>query len=139
MKHIYSKNILPYFREVIPELKIIENYGDNEYTYRIISYLFEAGEVPNQDEFIETLKTDLSVNEEKIMTLAQQYEAVGRAEGRVEGRVEGRAEGKNEALYEMAIRLLRSGNMDLAKISQLTEMPIKTLQALQVKFAEEYS
>jgi predicted transposase/invertase (TIGR01784 family) len=120
MKYIFTKDILPHFKEVILDLKNLEHQGDNDYTYRIISYLFEAGEMQNQDDFIETIKTGLTVKEEKLMTLAERYRSEGRAEmmtvaeryrseGRVEGRIEGQAVGETAALRKLAIKMLDKG------------------------------
>ena len=42
------------------------------YIYKVLSYIVEAGKVKEQD-FIKTVKADLTtINEEKIMTLAEQ-------------------------------------------------------------------
>jgi predicted transposase/invertase (TIGR01784 family) len=124
MKHIYSKDVLPYFRGIMPELKIIENYGNNDYTYIIISYLFEVGEVPDKNEFIKTVKTGLSVDEEKVMTLAEQFKAEGKAEGRVEGEI--------TALRKMALKMLNEG-LDSKKVAKLTEISEKNLYELLAK------
>jgi len=121
MKHIYSKNILPYLKAIMPELKIIENYGNKNYTYSVISYLFEAGEIPDQEEFVETIKTGLSVKEDKVMTLAQQYEEKGRAQGITQGEI--------AATRRLAIKMLNKG-LDRTEISELTEIPENDLQDL---------
>jgi predicted transposase/invertase (TIGR01784 family) len=127
MKHIYSKNVLPYFQGIMPELKIIADQGNNDYTYSIITYLFEAGEIPDQSEFIETVKTGLSVNEEKIMTLAQQYESRGEARGK--------AEGKEEVLRQMTINMLNRG-MDSKEVAQIANITERDLQLLLAKEKE---
>jgi len=128
MKHIYSKNVLPYFRDVMPELKIIENSGNSEYTYRIISYLFEKGEVLDQNEFIETLKTGLSVEEDKIMTLAEKF--------RAEGEARGEARGEEATLQRMALKMLNKG-IATDQVVELTEISEKEVLALLAKAKKE--
>ena len=116
MKYIYSKDILPYFKSVILDLRNIQKNGDSDYIYNIISYLFETGGVPNKAEFINTIKTGLSIEEEKVMTLAEQF----------------RAEGETIALHKMALKMLNKG-LDTKEVSQITEISEKDLCELFAK------
>ena len=136
MKHIYKKDIIFYLRETISKLKDIETQGDTDYTYKIITYLFEAGEVIDQNEFIETITNGLSVDEEKIMTLAQIYRAEGEQAGVIKGRLEGIAkgklEGKQAAIRKMAIKMLNQG-IPVQQVAQLTEVSEQELTILLVE------
>jgi len=72
MKHIYEKDILPYLKDMLEELKVIEKQGGMSYIYTILSYLVKAGEVKDQTEFVNTIKIGLSETAgEKIMTIAE--------------------------------------------------------------------
>lgn len=117
MKYIHDKDVLPHFKAVMSKLKDIEIQGDSDYTYKIISYLFEAGEVIDQEEFVDTLKKGLTVDEEKIMTLAETY------------RAEGRAEGELAAIRKVALHMLDQG-MSKSKVASLTKMSEQTLIGL---------
>ncbi|KPJ67577.1 MAG: hypothetical protein AMJ43_04865 [Coxiella sp. DG_40] len=135
MKYIYSKDILPYFKSVILDLRNIEKNGDLDYIYNIISYLFETGEVSNKTDFIDTIKTGLSIEEEKVMTLAEQFRAEGRAEVMTlaeQFRAEGRTEGETIALHKMALKMLNKG-LDTKEVSQITEISEKDLCELLAK------
>jgi hypothetical protein len=40
--------------------------------YTVISYVVEAGEVSDKEEFLQTIKKLESINEEKVMTIVEQ-------------------------------------------------------------------
>ena len=87
-------------------LNDIEKQGEMSYIYTILSYIVEASEIGKQD-FIDTVKTGLSaINEEKIMTLAEQFRQEGKQLGVQEGIEKGKAEGKIESKLEIAKKLI---------------------------------
>ncbi len=113
---------MPYFKSVLSELKTIEKNGDWDYIYNIVAYLFEAGEVKDQEDFVETIKIGLSVNEDKIMTLAERYRAKGEAEGIEKGIEKGREEIALKMLFEA---------VDIKQVSLFTDIPVEKLKALK--------
>lgn len=54
-----------------------------------------------------------------------------RNEGRSEGRIEGIEIGSINRSKEMAMKLLKKGTMPLQEISELVELPISELNAMQ--------
>jgi predicted transposase/invertase (TIGR01784 family) len=59
----------------------------------------------------------------------------GEAKGKAEGKAEGKVEGKAEATRKLALNLLQIG-MSLEQISQVTELSLEQVQALQKEIPE---
>lgn len=141
MKHIFAKDFLPVFKRLIIELKGLENDGELEYIYTILSYIFTAGRIIDLEEFRETVKSGLSnVDEEKVMTLAELCRREGRKiglqeglqQGRQEGKREGKREGKQEALQSVIIALeLIKQNLSVKQIAARTNLPIAEIEKIK--------
>lgn len=127
MKNIYNSDILPFFKILINDLKSIEKFGDLDYIYTIISYVFEARKPEDREDFVNMLTTNLTINEVGIMTIADQYRAEGEARAidktrtiadqyRAEGRTEGR----------------------VAALKEIMGMPENELLALQAELRNKY-
>lgn len=86
---------------IISDLNYIEKSGDLDYIPTIISYIFEAGQIKDRNEFVDTLTKGLTTQEEKVMTIAEQF--------RAEGRAEGEAQAVNKTLKEVAAKMLQNG------------------------------
>ena len=81
-KHIHDPDILPIFKNVIILLRNIENQGGLDYVYITLSYIIEAGEVQDKDEFMKAIKSGLAnIEKEKIMTLVEQWKQEGFQKG----------------------------------------------------------
>ena len=126
MRDIHQPDVLPSVKSIIFPLKEIEKCGDNDYIYTFLSYVIEAGEISDQEEFIETIKNGLEIKEEKFMTLAETWlrkgEQKGRQEGEAIGEARGEAKGREETLYEMIMKLSDRG-LSVEDISQITNLP----------------
>jgi predicted transposase/invertase (TIGR01784 family) len=164
MKHIYQKDFLPALKNIIGDLKAIEGLGEMNYIYTILSYIIEAGEIPDRKEFIKTIKTGLmTVDEEKVMTLAEQFRQEGRQEGlqegkqeglklaeqfkqdalqeglqkgKQEGKAEGKAEGKQEGKAEAlkAVAMkLFSQGMTIHQVATVTGLSVWDIEELKSK------
>lgn len=88
-KHIKDPDILPTLKVAIELFRKIENLGEKqyieEYLYVSLSYIFEAAEIKDEQEFIKTIREGLSsIDKDKIMTLAQKWEQKGLERGRLE-------------------------------------------------------
>ncbi|MBS0272184.1 MAG: Rpn family recombination-promoting nuclease/putative transposase [Proteobacteria bacterium] len=117
-KHIHDPDILPILTTVLQLLKRIEKEGNIDYLYVTLSYIIEAGEIKDKEAFIETVKSNLSeVNEEKIMTLADQW----KQEGYQKGIEIGTEKGKKEEKIEIARAMLSKG-LGLDVISSVTAL-----------------
>jgi len=118
---------LPYLKDMLEELKVIEKQGGMSYIYTILSYLVKAGEVKDQTEFVNTIKTGLSeIAGEKIMTIAELF----RQEGIAEGEIRGETRGVKMASKSIAIKLLKQG-MDIDEIVALTDLSRHEVRELQ--------
>ena len=139
MKHIFEKDFLPALKDIINNLKDIETQGEMSYIYTTLSYIVEASEIEKED-FINTVKTGLSaINEEKIMTLAEQFRQEGVQAGKQLGIQEGIQKGyhkgqleKINALKNISMKLLNQG-MDPSQISTVTGLSIEEICSLKNK------
>lgn len=126
-KHIRDHDILPTLRDVVKTLKILEEKGEEGYIYIVISYVVEAGEVLDKQAFVETIPQGLaSLNEERAMTVLEQFkpEFYNR---RLE---EGKLEAKLEALPKVAYNLLDSG-INFEQLTQATGLSIDEIEKLR--------
>ena len=115
MKHIYKKDILPFVKIILNELRLIEKEGDLDYIYKILSYWVEAGEIKDEQKFQETIKKGLSnIEEERIMTLAKKWHQQGR----------------REMQQQTAKKLLARG-MQVKQVAEITELPLKAVKNLK--------
>lgn len=129
-KHIKDPDILPILESVLNLLRKVEEVGHYDYVYVSLSYIIEAGEIRDKQAFIETVKTNLStVDEDKIMTLAEQWRQEGYQKGIEKGIFEGMEKGKLEGKLEIARALLYK-NMDLDAISSVTGLSADELKKL---------
>jgi predicted transposase/invertase (TIGR01784 family) len=127
MKHIYKKDFAPILKNIIDDLKHIERQGEMGYIYKTLSYIVEASEI-KKEIFINNIKDGLStINEEKLMTLAEQF----RQEGKQQGIQEGLHRGKEEALKTVAMNLLSQG-LSVDKIVAATGLSAKEIKSLQI-------
>jgi predicted transposase/invertase (TIGR01784 family) len=116
-KHIYDSDIIPFLKGFLKLLKVIEKTGETGYIYTVISYIIEAGQVSDKDEFIKTLTTELeSTNEEKIMKIIDQL----------------KPELYNKWKREMALNLLKL-KVSIKKISEATGLSIQDIQSLKIQ------
>ena len=88
-KHIKDPDILPTLKVAIDLFRKIESLGEKqyieEYIYVTLSYVVEAAEIKDKEAFIETIRKGLTeINEDKIMTLAEQWKQEGLEKGRLE-------------------------------------------------------
>lgn len=125
-KHIKDPDILPTLKVAIEQFRKIENLGEKqyieEYIYVTLSYIVEAAEIKDKEAFIETIRKGLTeINEEKIMTLAEQWKQ--------EGRQEGKQEGKQEGLREVARSMILEGiaTETIVKVTGLSQEQVSEL------------
>jgi len=131
MKHIFEKNLIPILKNVLAEIKPIEKeFGMDSYIDKILSYFIEVGEINKQD-FVNTVKTSLTtINEDKLMTLAEQFRQEGEQRGREEGIVFGLEKGIEKGKRDVAMNLFNNG-MDISQIAKLTGLFAKDIEQLK--------
>ena len=122
-KHIHDKDILPFMTNLIEILRELANENEGDYIITVISYIFEAGEISDKEEFFKAMKSLETINEEKIMTLAE----IWKQEGRKEGVEKGRKEGIEETKKETARSLLDEG-VDINIISSATGLSLQEIK-----------
>ena len=116
MKHIRDEDLVITFKGIMEKLKIIVKNGDLDYIYSIVTYLFEASEIENEQAIIETIK-ELEIKEENIVTLAQRIEQRGLEKGIEQGK------------ETIALELLRE-NIPLKKVMKITKISESRLKEL---------
>lgn len=138
LKHVHDSDILPFFKRYLILLRALEKTGEGDYIYTILSYVVEAGEVSNAEEFLHTIKQLESFHEDKVMTIAEQFRQEGFLKGiekgiekgRDEGVLAGMEKGKLEGKLEIARSMLAKG-MDIELISSLINLDLKAIEKLK--------
>lgn len=147
MKHVYGRNLLQVVKDILNQAKRLdlEKDDENDYLCSVLLYLMEAGEADRQ-EFIKVVnRAGLpTINEEKIMTLAEQFRQEGEQKGRQEGLLlglekgmekgieKGMEKGMEKGKIDVAINLFRNG-MDIAQVAKFTGLPMLYLEDLKAK------
>jgi recombination-promoting nuclease RpnB len=129
-KHIWDPNVVTVFKEIMELLKKLDERGEVDYICVMASYAVAAGNVPDEREFIDTLKTLEATSEDKIMTLAEQYRQKGIREGIERGRLEGIEKGELRAIHKIALRMLDK-EISLQEISDATGLPLEEAKKLR--------
>jgi predicted transposase/invertase (TIGR01784 family) len=134
MKHAFTRDVLSKIPQIIALWRGLLTEGAEDYILESYNYLINNMNVSDEKKMIKMIQEQLPTHVgDKMMTIAQQFEAKGRAEGKVEGKVEGRAEGKVEGSMEtkkdIAQRLLEKGT-SIEAIAQITDLPIKVVQVI---------
>ena len=160
MKHIYEKNFLATLRNLISDLRTIEDFGEMGYIYAILSYIVYVGEVRDQQEFKEFVKiieTGLTkVSRGDIMTIAEQFRQEGVQEGMREGYnkcmvlaeqwkqeclkegiEKGIEKGKKEAVEAIALRLFSQG-LDFEQIASATGLTPEQIESIKSKVKQQH-
>jgi predicted transposase/invertase (TIGR01784 family) len=128
MKHVFTRDVLPIIRQIMPQLKHIDKLGENDYIMRIMGYLMTVGDIYDTEAFIEVVTQNLSPQMgAEIMTFAERLEARGEAKGEARGKQEGREEG----IKSIALKLLQKEDMPLSAIAELTGLTLEQLNALK--------
>jgi len=111
LKHIHDPDILHFVMDIFPRLKDLEKQGEESYIYTMMTYIVDRGNVPRKQELIDKIKQLESIDEEKLMTLADHLKPEVFKRGVEKGIEKGR--------IEMAKTLLLEG-VDTEIISKTT-------------------
>jgi len=131
MKNIFAKEFLPILKDLMQNLKAIENSEDLSYINSILSYIIQAGEVRDETQFQEIIQTGLTkVDEEQVMTLAELYMQRGIQKGILQGKEEGEQKGEQKALRSFITELLKQ-NFTLDQIAKLTKLSVAEVKRLK--------
>jgi len=124
MKHSHDKNVIKFLKQITEALQPMVKLGGINYIYGILRYIIGTYDVAERD-FVKAVKTNLPfIEEEKVMTIAEQY--------RQKGMQQGMQQGKIEALEAVATNLLKQ-NMSEHKVSTLTGLSIFYIKKLKKK------
>jgi predicted transposase/invertase (TIGR01784 family) len=117
-KHIHDPNFLPFLKILVDIFKMLESQGEESYIITSISYIIEAGEVPDKEAFIKTLTKGLeTIDEGKIMTIAEMLkEDVFKS-------------GMQQGMQQVALNMIAEG-MPMQKIASLTGLDEVELKKL---------
>lgn len=133
-KHIRDIDILPTLKNIIKTLKVIEEEGEEGYIYTVISYVAVAGDSSSKEEFINTVKELEFINEDKIMTIAEQLKPEvfqrGLEKGIEQGIEQGIEKGKIYAAHEIAVKLVQLGltTEEIEQVTTLTPFEVEKLK-----------
>lgn len=130
-KHIFERDILRYYEEIVPLLKKLMTEGADDYIISIIQYVMNAGSIGDVQQFVRLASTLSPTFGDEVMTLAERLRLEGLAEGKAEGKVEGRAEGREEAATEIAKKLLTNG-VDLKLVAHFTGLSTEAINSLVI-------
>ena len=125
LKHIHDSDILPFFKGIIEILKELEKQGEESYIYTIITYMAGVGETPHQEDFFQAIRKLESINEEKLMTLAEYL----KPEVYKRGLEKGLEKGRHEEKIEIAKILLLKG-IDIATVADSTGLSKEEIKKL---------
>lgn len=125
LKHIHDPNILPFFMSILDDIRELERLGEESYIYSMITYIAGVGETPRQEDLFQAIKRLESVNEEKLMTLAEYL----KPEIFKRGIEKGIAKGRQEEKIEMAKAMLLKG-IDIETVTEVSELSKTEIQKL---------
>jgi len=129
LKHIFARDIIPFAKDIMRELKRFERWDAIDLAKVTIFYLMNTVEDKQKKQVINLIKTELSKSGEEIMTFREYCIAEGRAEGWAEGRAEGMEKGVEKGRVEVAKNALRQG-FSTEAIKQLTGLSISVIEKL---------
>ena len=127
-KHIKDPDILPLFKTLLEALRQLANQGEESYIYTVISYVIEAGEVSDRQDFLQTIRGLEFIDEGKLMTLAEQFRQEGYQKGIQQGMQQGMQQGFEKATH--ALRILKRG-VSLEQVAQATGLSLQEIEELK--------
>jgi predicted transposase/invertase (TIGR01784 family) len=125
--HKYKNNVHILLKKIKFDLKRVAKIDEMDYIYTTLTYFAEYGNTPNKNQFIKTIKTELAnIDEEKIMTIADQF----RAEGYTRGIQKGLTKGIQKGKLEVAKKLLKI-YIPIEQIANATELSVRKILELK--------
>ena len=127
LKHIFKRDILPYLKEMLPILKIIEKNGGGKLVTAVLNYSIVAGRVINKGEFMQVVREDFSTQSgTEALTIAEEFMRDGKLEGKLEGELKGKCYAASSMIKE---------GMDVKFISKLVGLSIRQINSLKEEIA----
>jgi len=143
-KHIHEPNFLPFFKRFLIVLKELEQHEEWEYIYVSLSYIIEAGDVSDKQEFFNTIRNLEFIEKEQIMTIAEQLrqegyrQAMEQSEKKIMTMAEQlRQEGyrqameQNKELIMIMAKQLLAEDLSVDMIAKVTGISIQDLKKLR--------
>ena len=125
MKHIYDTDFLPFLTQISQLIIDAEKECGNDYIISLISYTMNSANIKDKEKFFKFFTSNLStVNEEQIMTLADQF--------RLEGLQQGVEKGEENKAKVIAMKMLAEG-MRKEDVSRITELDLDQLEQLDTR------
>jgi len=135
-KHIFARDLLPHLQKLLDPMRELIETGNENMVKATVTYLLTAAQTSNQKVFVETIQAGLSATKKggDIMTVAEWLEEKGMKRGLEQGIQQGLHQGIHQGIEKhrtlMVYRCLQQG-LPLEMISQITELSIEEIQALQ--------
>ncbi len=119
-KHIRQRDLMG----IVEQLTTILLSGDanDRQLKTLFNYLLQTGNARRFGRFIHEVAQQVPQHRERLMTIAERLQEVGRRKGKREGRLEGRQEGQHAEALRIAQRMLADGiaRETVVKITGLT-------------------
>ncbi len=130
-KHIRQRDLMG----IVEQLTTILLSGDanDRQLKTLFNYLLQTGNARRFGRFIHEVAQRVPQHRERLMTIAERLQEVGRRKGKREGRLEGRQEGRKEGQHAEALRIAQRMLADgiaretVVKITGLTADEIAAL------------
>ena len=126
-KHIRQRDLMG----IVEQLTTILLSGDanDRQLKTLFNYLLQTGNARRFGRFIHEVAQRVPQHRERLMTIAERLQEVGRRKGKREGRLEGRQEGQHAEALRIAQRMLDDGiaRETVVKITGLAADEIATL------------
>ncbi|MGX7903984.1 Rpn family recombination-promoting nuclease/putative transposase, partial [Klebsiella pneumoniae] len=126
-KHIRQRDLMG----IVEQLTTILLSGDanDRQLKTLFNYLLQTGNARRFGRFIHEVAQRVPQHRERLMTIAERLQEVGRRKGKREGRLEGRQEGQHAEALRIAQRMLADGiaRETVVKITGLTADEIAAL------------
>ncbi len=130
-KHIRQRDLMGIVEQLTSIL--LSGYANDRQLKTLFNYLLQTGNVRRFGRFIREVAHRVPQHRERLMTIAERLQEVGRRKGKREGRLEGWQEGRQEGQHAEAQRIARMMLADgiapetVLKITGLAAEEIATL------------
>jgi len=130
-KHIHEEDLLPFLRRMMDLWRELEEHEEFEYIYLSLSYIMEAAQISDEDEFRRTITQGLThYREDKSMIIGERLKREGFEQGVIEGVQQGIKQGVMEEKMLIARNML-AVNVPLDVIARCTGVSLETLKTLK--------
>jgi len=137
LKHIFKRDVLPYIKNIAPEMRRIVQEDGEQYVELVLEYAMDSGELSSEDAFVQLVNQEISRPiGEKIMTFEELAINKGMQKGMQKGMEQGMEQGMQAGMQKgvhqaaLALSMLIRGE-DEQIVSQATGLLLADIELLQ--------